>query len=115
VVDDDPMIIRLMERILDDAGYRTVSASDGQAGLQCVRDQHPALVVLDVMMPKLDGLEVTRALRAEAETSAVPIILLSARALPADVAIGLDAGANDYVVKPFDITDLLERIARLLS
>ena len=109
------MIVRLMERLLADAGFRTVVARDGEAALRCVQQEQPALVVLDVMMPKLDGIAVTRALRSVQETSAIPIILVSARAMPADVELGRDAGADDYVLKPFGLDDLLKRINALLA
>ena len=91
-----------------------LSAADGKAGLQSARHHKPDLIVLDVMMPSLDGLEVCRALRCDARTSGVPIIMLTAKAAEADRIVGLELGADDYVTKPFSPRELVARVKAVL-
>jgi two-component system, OmpR family, response regulator MprA len=112
VVDDDPKILSLLRRGLSFEGYAVTTAEDGPGALTAARDQPPDLVVLDVMMPGLDGLEVCRRLRAGAED--VPILMLTARDTVPDRVAGLDAGADDYLVKPFAFDELLARVRALL-
>jgi two-component system response regulator MprA len=112
VVDDDPKILSLLRRGLSFEGYQVTTAEDGLAALTVARDEPPDLVVLDVMMPGLDGLEVCRRLRAGAEE--VPILMLTARDTVPDRVAGLDAGADDYLVKPFAFDELLARVRALL-
>lgn len=111
VVDDDPHIVRLVELYLGKAGYRVAVAVDGDQALQKVRDLRPDLVVLDVMMPGPDGMEVTRTLR---RSSAVPIIMLTARGSDVDRIAGLQFGADDYVTKPFNPLELVARVQSVL-
>ena len=99
---------------LERAGYEIVQARNGAEALRLAMELRPALAVLDVMMPGLTGFEVTRELRANEETRAMPIILLTAKAQPSDVSQGMAAGADDYVKKPFDVRDLKDRVERLL-
>ncbi|MFN2227378.1 MAG: response regulator, partial [Anaerolineae bacterium] len=99
VVDDEPHIVELARMYLEQAGYRVESAADGQAALLEARHRHPALVVLDLMLPGLDGWEVCRRLRAESD---VPVIMLTARSDDVDRIVGLEMGADDYVTKPFN-------------
>ncbi|HUP86566.1 MAG TPA: response regulator [Acidimicrobiales bacterium] len=115
VVDDDPLLVQLVKLNLELEGYNVVTASDGEEGLAQVRAQRPDLIVLDVMMPKLDGLAMTRAVKADATTRAIPIILLSAKTAANDVKLGLDAGADAYITKPFDTEALFGRVASLLA
>jgi PleD family two-component response regulator len=110
VVDDDPFILRLLEIELRASGFEVRTASDGAEGLARALEERPDLVLADVMMPNLDGLELTRRLRADPRTAGVPVIMLTARALSADKVEGLAAGADDYVVKPFDAPELVARI-----
>ncbi len=110
IVDDDEDIRAYLEVTLELAGFEVVQAVDGETGLQAAFDQHPSLIVLDVMMPGLDGLEVLRRLRADARTSHLPVILLTAKAQPDDTIAGLDVGADDYVTKPFEAEVLVARI-----
>ena len=114
VADDDEDILQLLSFRLERAGYEIVQARNGDEALRLALDLHPALAVLDVMMPGLNGFEVTRELRRNAATSATPVILLTAKAQATDVAGGLAAGADDYVKKPFDARDLTDRVDRLL-
>jgi DNA-binding response OmpR family regulator len=114
VVDDDPVIVNLLQVNFEIEGYRVLTASGGEAGLAQARSQKPDVVVLDVMMPGIDGLEVARTLRSDHGTRAIPIILLSAKAQSSDVQAGL-AVADDYVTKPFEPLELLERVAAVLQ
>jgi two-component system response regulator MprA len=111
VVDDDPRILSMMRRILEVDGYSVVTAAEGDAALETLRREQVDLVVLDVMMPGVDGFEVCRTVRRE---SAVPILMLTARDESIDKVNGLDCGADDYVVKPFDAEELLARVRALL-
>jgi len=111
VVDDDRRITAMLRRALVYEGYEVDIAPDGASGLRLARDRSPDVVVLDVMMPELDGLEVTRRLRAVGD---VPILLLTARDAVVDRVAGLDSGADDYLVKPFDLDELLARVRALL-
>ena len=115
VVDDDPVILRLLEVNFDMEGYTVLTAADGAAALEVARERHPDVVVSDVMMPRMNGIELVQALRADDRTSGIPILLLSAKAQNADVKAGLDAGADDYLTKPFEPLELVERVAALLT
>jgi DNA-binding response OmpR family regulator len=114
VADDDEDILQLLSFRLERAGYEIVQARSGDEALRLALERVPALAVLDVMMPGLNGFEVTRELRGNAATSTTPVILLTAKAQASDVARGMAAGADDYVRKPFDARDLAERVERLL-
>jgi two-component system response regulator MprA len=111
VVDDDPRLAATVRRALAYEGYRVETAPDGPAALDAARDRLPDLVVLDLMLPGLDGLEVGRRLRAASD---VPILMLTARDAVPDRVAGLDAGADDYLVKPFAYDELLARVRALL-
>jgi DNA-binding response OmpR family regulator len=111
VVDDERHIVELAQMYLEQAGYRVESASDGQEALTRARHLHPVLVVLDLMLPGLDGWEVCRRLRAESE---VPIIMLTARSDGIDRIVGLELGADDYVTKPFNPRELVARVRAVL-
>ena len=113
--DDDEDILELVAFRLERSGYSVLRARDGQQALDLALDKQPDLALLDVMMPKLDGIEVTRRLRAEAATSRMPIILLTARAQDADIERGFDAGATDYIRKPFSPRELRMRVQSVLA
>jgi DNA-binding response OmpR family regulator len=115
VADDDDDIRDLVAFRLDRAGYEVLRAGDGQQALDLAREHVPDLAVLDVMMPKLTGYDVTRELRADAATSRIPVILLTARVQEADVARGFEAGADDYVKKPFSPQELKARVQAVLG
>jgi DNA-binding response OmpR family regulator len=114
VADDDEDILQLLSFRLERAGYEIVQARNGADALRLALELRPALAVLDVMMPGLTGYEVTRELRRNEETRAMPIILVTAKAQATDVSQGLAAGADEYVKKPFDARDLEARVERLL-
>ena len=113
VVDDDPVILRLLRVNFEMGGYDVITAGDGVEGLVAARSEHPDIVVSDVMMPRMDGLALAAALKADPLFTAIPVILLSAKAQNADVDAGLEV-ADDYVTKPFDPLELLDRVAALL-
>jgi DNA-binding response OmpR family regulator len=112
VVDDDAKIVRLVRTYLEREGFRVVEASDGRSALAAIALEAPALVVLDVMLPEVDGLSVLRAVRRTART---PILMLSARGTTADRIAGLTEGADDYLPKPFSPAELVVRIKRILD
>jgi DNA-binding response OmpR family regulator len=115
VADDDPDIQNLVVLRLERSGFRVLRASDGQEALDLALSELPDLAVLDITMPKLDGCEVTRSLRAHAETVAMPVILLTARVQDDDVERGMAAGATDYVKKPFSPQELGVRVTSILG
>jgi two-component system response regulator VicR len=111
IVDDEPPIIDVLEYNLKKANYEIIVAHDGQEALEKARHQRPDLVILDLMLPKLDGLEVCRALRRDGD---LPIIMLTAKDEEIDRVVGLELGADDYVVKPFSVRELLARVKTVL-
>ena len=111
VVDDDPPSVKMISFLLREEGYTVLTASNGPDALDIVEREAPDLVILDVMMPHMDGLEVCRRIR---RTMQVPILILSAKGETADRVIGLDVGADDYLSKPFDPTELLARVRAVL-
>jgi CheY-like chemotaxis protein len=115
VADDDGDILDLVSLTLERAGHVVHRARDGEEALELVRRERPDVAVLDVAMPKLDGLELTRRLRGDPETQTTRIVLLTARVQEADFEEGRDAGAHDYVGKPFSPQELQQRVAALLA
>jgi DNA-binding response OmpR family regulator len=115
VADDDEDIRSLVTFRLGRSGYRVIAAGDGEEALSLALEHAPDLAVLDVMMPRLDGYELTRRLRDHETTQAMPVILLTARAQEADVARGFDAGADDYIRKPFSPQELRARVQAILG
>ncbi|MGZ4119083.1 MAG: response regulator [Actinomycetota bacterium] len=114
VADDDPDILRFVELNLRLEGYEVVTVADGQEALAVAHDRVPSLVILDVMMPKLDGYEVCQRMRNDGRTSGVCIIMLTAKSMSADKVLGLTAGADDYISKPFDPMELVARVKTTL-
>ncbi len=115
VVDDDPVIRQLLEVNFEMEGFSVLSAADGDEALATARDLRPDVIVTDVMMPRRSGLDVVTELKADEATAAIPVLLLSAKAQTGDVRAGLDIGADDYVTKPFEPQDLIDRVNRLLE
>ncbi|GHO86804.1 response regulator transcription factor [Dictyobacter formicarum] len=114
VVDDEAVLIEAIAYNLEQSGYQVVTAMDGMSALEMARKEHPDLIVLDIMLPGMDGLEVCRQLRREDRTAAVPIIMLTAKGEEIDKVVGLEVGADDYVTKPFGRRELLARVRALL-
>lgn len=114
VVEDDDDLRETLAYNLRADGYETLLAADGVAALELARRQPVALVLLDVMLPRLDGLDVLRQLRARPETAAIPVLMLTARAEESDIVVGLELGADDYVAKPFAPTELVARVRSVL-
>jgi DNA-binding response OmpR family regulator len=111
LIEDAPDLARVIRRELEAAGYRVLQAEDGLTGLRLQASQKPDLVILDWMLPRLDGLEVLRQIR---QASAVPVLMLTARGEEADRVIGLEVGADDYLTKPFSMRELIARVRALL-
>lgn len=115
VVDDEPEAVELVEFNLRQAGYDVASAGDGATAVTKARALLPSLIVLDVMLPELDGLEVCKMLRRDPTTAAIPIILLTAKAAEIDRILGLELGADDYLTKPFSPRELVLRVKKILQ
>ena len=114
VVDDEPDVLELVEYNLSGAGFSVITASDGAEALAKIRTHQPDLVILDVMMPEMDGTELCKLLRRDPATADIPIILLTARAGESDRVLGFELGADDYVTKPFSPRELVLRVKSLL-
>ena len=114
VVDDEPGIVAITRDYLDRAGFRVIVAGDGATALRLAHAERPSLLVLDLMLPGMDGLDVARALREDPATHALPIIMLTARGEEADRVVGLELGADDYVTKPFSARELVARVKAVL-
>lgn len=114
IIDDEKDLLELVRYNLEKEGYEAICATDGITGVEIAVKHRPDLIVLDVMMPGMDGLEVCRKLRADTRTSQVPVLMLTARVSEADRVVGLEMGADDYVTKPFSPRELLARIKAIL-
>jgi two-component system phosphate regulon response regulator PhoB len=115
VVDDEPEAVELLEFNLKQAGYGVTTAGDGSEALKKARTQTPDLIVLDVMLPEMDGFEICKSLRLDSATVKIPIIMLTAKAAEIDRVLGLELGADDYLTKPFSPRELLLRIKKILA
>jgi phosphate regulon transcriptional regulator PhoB len=114
VVDDEPDVVQLIDYNLKAAGYDVITAADGEEALKKARASGPDLIILDLMLPEVEGLDVCKILRREPSTSAIPIVMLTAKASETDRVLGLELGADDYVTKPFSPRELVLRVKRLL-
>jgi CheY-like chemotaxis protein len=115
VVDDDPVIQKLLKVNFEMEGYTVLSAADGAEGLDQARAGAPDVIILDIMMPRMNGLEVLTVLKGDDDLRDIPVILLSAKAQAGDVQAGLDKGADAYVTKPFDPLELLDRVSEFVG
>jgi DNA-binding response OmpR family regulator len=115
VVDDEIYIVHILDFSLGMEGYEVITALDGEQALEKLKTDKPDLIVLDIMMPKLDGYEVCKAIKSSPETRHIPVILLSAKGRNVDQKLGFDVGADDYITKPFSPRKLVERINQLLG
>jgi DNA-binding response OmpR family regulator len=114
-VDDEPHILRLVSFSLSSKGFDVIEASDGLTAVEIAEREQPDLILLDVMMPVLDGYEACRRLKANPATREIPVVMLSAKSQKAEQAIGLEAGALDYICKPFTPKDLVEQVRGFLG
>ena len=115
VVDDEPDILLMVSNRLKASGYDVVSAADGQAGLEMAKTSRPDLIILDLMLPKMDGYKVCSFIKKDSRYSKIPVIMFSAKAQQDDIKMGEEVGADAYIVKPFDSRVLLEKITGLLG
>jgi len=114
IVDDEPDVVQLIDYNLKAAGYDVVTAADGTEALDKARTASPNLIILDLMLPEVDGLDVCKVLRRDRSTAGIPIVMLTAKATETDRVLGLELGADDYVTKPFSPRELVLRVKRLL-
>ncbi len=114
VIEDDPDIVEVIRYALEREGFTVLTASAGERGLQEAQRRRPELILLDLMLPGIDGLEVCRRLRERSETQAIPIVILTAKGEEADIVVGLEMGADDYLPKPFSPRELVARIRAVL-
>jgi DNA-binding response OmpR family regulator len=115
LIDDDTLLLALLERKLSARGYAVITANDGNQGLERARADKPDLIVLDMMMPIMDGRQVLRAIQADAALSTIPVIMLTARREESDIVGAIERGAADYQLKPFSPEELIARIGRFLT
>ena len=115
IVDDEPHIRRILKFLLEQRGFQVLSAADGQEAVQIARSELPDLILLDLMMPRMDGFEVCARLRAEFSTAQIPVIMVTAKGEIADKVKGFQGGANDYLTKPYDNKELVARVQRMLD
>ena len=115
VVDDDPVILKLLTVNFELEGYDVLTATQGAEALDVARERRPDVVVSDIMMPVMSGIDLVVAMQADPDLATIPVVLLSAKAQAADVRAGIDAGAADYVTKPFEPLDLISRVEGVLQ
>ena len=115
IIEDDRSTARLAEYTLQQAGYEVTVATDGFEGLRIALGEHPVLIILDIMLPGLDGYEVCHRLRQRPETASLPILMISAKARQDDKDMGIKMGADDYLTKPVDPSEILSRVETLLA
>ncbi len=114
IVDDSSETVRALRVFLEDAGFRILSAYDGTSGIQLIRAEHPDLIILDLMLPDQNGLDITRLLRADSVLKSIPIIMLTARVDDTDKIVGLEVGADDYITKPYNPREVAARVRSVL-
>ena len=115
ICDDDPVILRLLQVNLELEGYEVLMANDGEAALELANVENPDLVILDIMMPKLDGYQTCAKLKESPATKDIPVIFLSAKAQQSDIDKGIEYGVEDYLTKPFDPNQLIEVVERVVG
>jgi DNA-binding response OmpR family regulator len=115
LIDDERVFVEMLKYNLERSGYRVIGAFDGESGLRLAQENHPDLILLDLLLPGMDGIEVCQALRASDRTSRIPILMLTALGETTDKIRGFRVGANDYVTKPFDLLELLARVRALIE
>ncbi|MBT3012864.1 MAG: response regulator [Candidatus Thiodiazotropha sp. (ex Lucina aurantia)] len=115
IVDDEPNIVLSVEYLMKREGYQVMTANDGQVAIEMIADTRPDLLILDVMMPRKNGFEVCREIRADPALSGLPILMLSAKGREAEIKKGISLGADAYITKPFSTHDLVDKVNQLLQ
>ncbi len=115
IVDDEPDVVELVEYNLKNAGFDVIKSSDGNEALNTIQNKNPDLILLDIMLPNIDGFEICKILKRNPDTAAIPIIMLTAKAAEVDRIVGLELGADDYITKPFSPRELVLRVKTLLK
>ena len=115
IVEDEPRNLTLLRDLLQVSGYKTIEATDGEQGVELAKSNKPDLLLMDVQMPKMDGLEATRILKADANTKNIPIICITSSAMKGDREKIIQAGCDDYMSKPVDINEVLNKVAEMLE
>jgi DNA-binding response OmpR family regulator len=115
VIDDDPVIVKLLRVNFELEGFNVISAGDGLEGVEKARNERPDVVISDIMMPEMNGLELVSTLKSDPATADLPVLLLSAKAQMTDVQRGFELGADDYVTKPFDPIELIDKVTALAA
>jgi DNA-binding response OmpR family regulator len=113
-IEDDSDIVEIIQYNFEREGYRVITASNGEKGIDAAKARRPAIIILDLMLPGLDGIEVCKQLRVHRETRSIPIVMLTAKGEESDIVLGLGVGADDYITKPFSPKELLARITAVL-
>ena len=114
IIEDDPDIVELLQYNLEREGYRVLTAEDGEVGLREVQERKPGMILLDLMMPGIDGLEVCRQIKSDPATTHLPLIMLTAKSEEIDIVTGLELGADDYITKPFSPREVISRVRAVL-
>jgi two-component system cell cycle response regulator DivK len=115
IVEDEPINLKLVRDVLQVSGYTTIEATDGKQAVKLAKTRKPDLILMDIQMPVMDGLEATRILKADATTRNIPVLVLTSHAMKEDIEKILQAGSHGYLTKPFDIRELLQMVAKYLS
>ena len=115
LVDDEPDIIEILQFVLEGEGYTCITASDGEEGLNKAREMAPDLIILDVMMPKINGYKISRLLKYDNKYKNIPIMMLTARSQEEDKAIGEETGADEYITKPFQVEEVVKKVKHYLG
>ena len=115
IVDDEADIIEILQFVLESNGYECITAFDGEEGLKLAREANPDLIILDVMMPKMNGYKISRLLKYDAKYKNIPILMLTARSQDTDKALGEETGADEYITKPFQIENIFETVNKYLG
>ncbi len=115
IVDDEKDIVETLSFMLKTKGYETITAYDGEEGLKLAKEEHPDLIILDVMMPKINGYKICRLLKYDAKYKNIPIVMVTARSQEGDKLIGEETGADRYITKPFEFSDILDVINELID
>lgn len=115
IADDEADIVEILQFVLESNGYKCITAFDGEEGLKCAKEENPDLIILDVMMPKINGYKVCRLLKFDAKYKDIPVLMITARSREEDKEIGEETGADEYITKPFRVDEVLQKVKRYLG